>query len=626
MSNCGGCDRDRNRRETVDDFYVYAKEVSKLDFVALTDHDTSLDEEDWRFLLEKASEYNEPGKFVTFPAYEWTSYAYGHLSVYYLTNNPPMIKCYDSTGKNLTKIPKERWMKPTELWSLLRQNNIEALTIPHHPPVTQFPVNWDYYDSEFESLVEITSIWGNFEYYGNPFMCPNSDNLPGFFAQDALTRGYKLGIMGGGDTHDCRPGGPPVKTIRNSPIDVKLNSLGQDFSTTWIYNPLGSGITGVYANKLDRESIFEALRARRCYATTMAKIKLNFMINEHMMGEELTLSSTDEYPKISAHVQGTTKILKIELIKNNRTIYVSYGQNTYESFEYVDEEVEAINNYYYVRVIQADGKMAWSSPIWVKWNYKPNLKVPRKNIVLRNKQIEIYVLNKGNHTVKNVRLGLYTRDPFLRITSDLKPSLKEANLITLIWRERVDDRAIKVYIRHVSRDEKHNFTGTCKIKNYLKYHARPMNFAFAKYGGDLFTNDGQGVIRWDITPSSHLNDLDIADVKGLDLIVCPDPIKDSCIEMDVQRDGVKDPNGVYAGGKNVDKIPFKICLDRYDTSAQIGLLHLEIIPANEGIKAKLDFPYAKILEGAFLYLAAEGFVPPFRRIESISNLESVQTR
>ena len=37
------------------------------------------------------------------------------------------------------------------------------------------------------------------------------------------------------------------------------------------------------------------------------------------------------------------------------------------SFEYVDADAGAGERYYYVRVLQQDGMVAWGSPVWVTY-------------------------------------------------------------------------------------------------------------------------------------------------------------------------------------------------------------------------------------------------------------------
>jgi len=90
----------------------------------------------------------------------------------------------------------------------------------------------------------------------------------------------------------------------------------------------------VYAKNIDRESIFEALRTRRTYAST-DKILLDFSIEKHLMGEEAVLSDTN--PGIRS-----------------------------ARFDFRDDAYRGEDSYYYVRVIQADKNMAWASPIWVR--------------------------------------------------------------------------------------------------------------------------------------------------------------------------------------------------------------------------------------------------------------------
>jgi hypothetical protein len=124
------------------------------------------------------------------------------------------------------------------------------------------------------------------------------------------------------------------------------------------------GLTAVFAKTLSREDVFDALYNRRCYGTTGARILLEFSINGNIMGAEL---KTSTIPQIFVIVAGTQPIVKIDLIRNNKTIFTYSGSGTNESFHFSDQTIEKGDNYYYVRVIQKDDEMAWSSPIWVSF-------------------------------------------------------------------------------------------------------------------------------------------------------------------------------------------------------------------------------------------------------------------
>ena len=63
---------------------------------------------------------------------------------------------------------------------------------------------------------------------------------------------------------------------------------------------------------------------------------------------------------------GTGPIGRIVLVKNNE-IFCSIEPQTKEAeFAYRDDAVRG-ESYYYIRVEQADGSLAWASPIWVAY-------------------------------------------------------------------------------------------------------------------------------------------------------------------------------------------------------------------------------------------------------------------
>ena len=48
-------------------------DVAGLDFAGLSDHADRLRESDWWTVTKHADLWNQPGRFVAFPGYEWTS-------------------------------------------------------------------------------------------------------------------------------------------------------------------------------------------------------------------------------------------------------------------------------------------------------------------------------------------------------------------------------------------------------------------------------------------------------------------------------------------------------------------------------------------------------------------------
>jgi len=324
---------------TLEECYIYARDVADLDFAAVTDHDSMLTDEEWELTKKAAARFYEPGRFVTFSGYEYSERRHGgDKCVYYLTDDQPIFRYIDEGSRT-----------PSELWEKLKGR--KALTVPHHPTHKRMRTNWDIHDPHFQRLVEIYSEWGNSEYPSNPRpVCLNhlhEEREPpeGTTVQEALARGYRLGIIAGSDNHSGQPG--------------YCDQMG-NFSRRRAYH---GGLTAIYAKELTREALWDSLWNRRCYATTGARIILEFSVDGHIMGEEF---STERAPKIKVRVLGTANIQKTEVIRSNKVIFVKRGDGSELQFEFLDGEIGPGLNYYYVRVTQEDGEMAWSSPVWVE--------------------------------------------------------------------------------------------------------------------------------------------------------------------------------------------------------------------------------------------------------------------
>ena len=68
---------------------------------------------------------------------------------------------------------------------------------------------------------------------------------------------------------------------------------------------------------------------------------------------------------VSADVRGAGMIAKIEICRNNEFIYSVDPGSSEASVEYEDMAPVAGSSYYYLRVTQSDGEIAWSSPVWL---------------------------------------------------------------------------------------------------------------------------------------------------------------------------------------------------------------------------------------------------------------------
>ncbi|MDE0331363.1 MAG: DUF3604 domain-containing protein, partial [Nitrospinae bacterium] len=78
------------------------------------------------------------------------------------------------------------------------------------------------------------------------------------------------------------------------------------------------GLMGLYARELTREAVWEAMRARRTYATNGERIYLKTACGEALMGEEVGVEGP---PSIQVEVHGTAPLLDVELKRGAKTIH-----------------------------------------------------------------------------------------------------------------------------------------------------------------------------------------------------------------------------------------------------------------------------------------------------------------
>ena len=331
-SNLSPCGRPNNG--TLDENYEWGRRDG-WDFIAIADHDTFMTDEMWRESVDTCERHNASGEYATIFAYEWTSFFYGQMNAYSPSPDLPLYRCTDHA-----------YHSPPKLWAALHQAGLPVFTVYHHMAASGWATTWDYYDPEMLPLIEIYSIWRSSE-TPEGYSSLARKKLAGSSVRDALAKGLRVGLIGGGDTHQLRPG--------------------------------ERGIAGVYAPECTRQAIWEALKSKRCYATTGAKIELEFSVGGVGMGGETVFTPYTQdllFPaRCLARVKGTAPVKCVEVIENGEVIYAqhgSYGVREASLDFRIENEVRKSNasalsnpsRYYYVRVTQEDGHMAWSSPIY----------------------------------------------------------------------------------------------------------------------------------------------------------------------------------------------------------------------------------------------------------------------
>ncbi len=341
---------DDGHEGSVDQLFNFHRDRFGSDFGATTSHGDS------NKLLYSELAINDAltqaildeGRFVTIPGFEWTQGDFvvpraGHRHVIYETPGGPLYRPTEGFSDSIR-----------EFSDLLTKTN--GMMFAHHitRPLTA-GTDWSYVNVKVEPAAEMCSSWGRFEYYGNPGMIRGGVEVKGCSMQDAWMMGWRIGVIGGSDGHN-------------------------------LYGDRIQGLTGVYATELTRSAIFDAIRKRRIFATTGDPIELDFRVNGHLMGSEISAS---EGPVIEGWARGVRKLIAVEILKYAKglsypfpTVHQAQLDGGNEAkFWWKDPDFDK-DSLYYLRVTQeVDSRiagryagqrpspfpteMAWTSPVWV---------------------------------------------------------------------------------------------------------------------------------------------------------------------------------------------------------------------------------------------------------------------
>jgi hypothetical protein len=250
-------------------YFRFGRDESKLDFLTLSEHDLWLDDGEWQRMIDVVKEFNQEGEFITYLGYEWTNGHQwgGHHNVLYRTPD----------GRERTNV--QFYPVLQELYRGLREKNDpnDVLIIPHAHQAGYWKLN----DAGMETLVEIHSQHGYFEWFG----------------QQYLAEGHHTGFIAASDDHLGHPGYTSVRP------------------TGFVYQ---GGLAAVRAPERTFDSIFNAMKARQTYATTVDRIILDFKVNDVDMGGVVAARDSN---LIQGQVMGTAPIDTISIIKNDREIW-----------------------------------------------------------------------------------------------------------------------------------------------------------------------------------------------------------------------------------------------------------------------------------------------------------------
>jgi hypothetical protein len=178
-------------------------------------------------------------------------------------------------------------------------------------------------------------VHGSSESFDSP--APVRGMREGNTVRDALARGYRLGLVGSGDSHDGHPG---------------LAQLAADGS---------GGLAAIFAESATREAVLEALRARRVYATNGPRIVLEVTLDGAPMGASLPAGAAKA---LVVRVAAPAPLDAVELVTAEGVVAATPGEGKRSLAFEAESPALAPGSWLYLRVRQSDGGAAWSSPFF----------------------------------------------------------------------------------------------------------------------------------------------------------------------------------------------------------------------------------------------------------------------
>ncbi len=284
----------------------------------------------WQRLVETANKYNQPGKFTTFPAYEWTS-------------SPPEINHEPTFARNMHRNVVYRGHKvsdipfsafdsqdPEKLWAWLdkeRAKGIDVMAIPHNANMSDglmyslktmsgndLTAEYAKMRARNEPINEVVQIKGqsmshpalapndefaDFEVYAYTFSnsAPPPSKPKGSYVREAFKNGlalektlgtnpFKFGLIGSSDGHNS------ASSVEENNHFGKLGNIdatpevrvgnNDKFLRAKYFS--AAGLAGVWAKENTRDAIYDALESKETFATSGPRIQVRFFAGYHYNG------------------------------------------------------------------------------------------------------------------------------------------------------------------------------------------------------------------------------------------------------------------------------------------------------------------------------------------------------
>ena len=215
-------------------YFRYARDAAFIDMVGHQGNDFQITDAFWKKLNRLTAEFDQPGKFVCLPGYEWSGNTGmgGDRNIFYRHEGRPIRRSSHILVEGETST--DAIYTADELFKALEAEDCRVIA---HVGGRYADLKYAH-DGRVERTVEVHSSWGTFEW----------------LLHDAFEQGFRVGVVCHSDDHKGRPGA-------TRPGASTFGAVG--------------GLTCYFMPELNRDALFEALRTRRHYGTTGPRIFLD---------------------------------------------------------------------------------------------------------------------------------------------------------------------------------------------------------------------------------------------------------------------------------------------------------------------------------------------------------------
>ena len=314
----------------INENHSYARDVMGLDIASETMKLAPVEIDGdalWEFLeADCLAETSED--YLVLLGFEWigglVGEGQGHHNLYFDGCDIP-LPSHETLGGLAEEEGVYAWQTALE-----KTEGVRSVAVPHATANTGF--NWEDRDDSLRAAAEIYSGWGHSLDVAGPGSVTN-----------ALAAGFRVGFIAASDDNDGWMGNP--LSVKNSP----------------------GGLAAFWAPSLEREAIFDALVGRNTYATTGARMIVEWWLEDGgvttLEGGEVVVAE----PTFHWRVHGTDDLSTLQVwgLAPGGAAEALYEESPSAPDAEGQVTVGAIERAVWLSVEQVDGELGWSTPIWI---------------------------------------------------------------------------------------------------------------------------------------------------------------------------------------------------------------------------------------------------------------------